>query len=197
MNIILVRHVETEANEKKFFSGWTDYPITKKGRTQRIKLGKSIKIYKDSVKRIYSSPMPRTKYTAIHISRILDLKIDFVEELKEINFGMFEGMTSLQIEDEHSEKWKMWNDDFVNYRVPQGESMSDLKDRVIPFIHDIIARDEDCIIVSHGAVIQTIVTYLLEFDLKDMWRFQFKNASYTEIEYNNGFGFLKKICPPE
>lgn len=197
MNIILIRHVETEANSNKKFSGWTDYPITKKGNLQLIKLGKCIKRYEGKINKIYSSPLPRTKYTSLHLSKILNVRIEFVEELKEINFGIFEGMTDLEIEEKYSEMWKAWNDDFVNYRVPEGESMSDLRDRVIPFIEDLIAKDEDCMIVSHGAVIQTIVTYLLEFDLGDMWRFQFKNASYTEIGYNKGFGFLKRICPME
>ncbi|MDO5707967.1 MAG: histidine phosphatase family protein [Andreesenia angusta] len=195
MNIVLVRHVETEANKDKKFSGWTDYPITKNGSIQRIKLGKEIKKYDGNIEKIYSSPKNRTKYTAIHLSRILNKKIEFIEELIEVNFGIFEGKTGRYISENHSEIWESWNSDFVNYRVPDGESIMDLRNRVIPFIDSIIERDEDCIIVSHGAVIQTILIYLLNFDLKDMWRFQVKNGSYTEIEYTDGFGFLKKIVP--
>ncbi len=194
MNIILVRHVETEANENRRFSGWTDYPVTKNGSVQRIKLGKEIKRHYN-IEKIYSSPLPRTKYTAVHLKRLLDADLEFSEALKEMNFGTFEGKTSNYIAENHPEIWKEWNEDFVNFRVPEGESMSDVRDRIVPFIEELIEKDEDCLIVSHGAAIQTLVTYLLNFDLKDMWRFQIKNGSYTEIEYNDGFGFLKKIVP--
>lgn len=194
MQIILVRHVETDANLNGMFSGWTDYPVTSRGKAQRIKVGKALKPY-ENVKKIYSSPLMRTRFTSEHISRVLKKKIYYREELKEVSFGIFEGKTGEYIEANHKEIWDSWNADFVNYSVPEGESIQDLKDRVMPFLNHIIEKDEDCVIVSHGAVIQTIVTQLLNFDLKDMWRFQFKNGSYTEIEYNEGFAFLKKLCP--
>lgn len=194
MNIILVRHVETEANRDKIFSGWTDYPVTKVGKIQRIKLGREIKKY-EKIQKMYSSPLPRTKYTAIHIKRVLKKKIEYSDILKEVHFGKFEGLKGSHIAEEFPDVWQQWNSDFVNYRIPEGESILDLKLRLIPFLENIIEKNEDCIIVSHGAAIQIMITYLLNFDVKDMWRFQIKNGSFAEIEYNDGFGFLKRLNP--
>lgn len=194
MKFILVRHGQTVANENRIFSGWTDYPLTERGKKQCKLLSESLKQY-DHVERIYSSPLLRAKTTAKYIAKGMGKGIVIREELKEINFGLFEQKTSQEIISEFSEEWESWNEDFVNFKLPDGENLLDLKGRVIPFIEKLLEDDKDAIIVSHGAVIQTVITHLLGLDLKQIWHFQCKNGSYTEIEYENGFGFIKKLVP--
>lgn len=194
MKIILVRHGETVANENRIFSGWTDYPLTKRGKKQCKLLSESLKSYSD-IEKIYSSPLVRAKTTAKYISKSLKTGIIIKQELKEINFGLFEKKTSAEIIEEFREDWEDWNKDFVNFKLPEGENLVELKKRVSPFIDALIKKDKDCILVTHGAVIQTVITYLLDLDLKKIWNFQCKNGSYTEIEYENNFGFIKKMVP--
>lgn len=70
MKIILVRHGETVANENKIFSGWTDYPLTERGKIQCRRLADCLKSYED-IDRIYASPLLRAKTTAKYIARSL------------------------------------------------------------------------------------------------------------------------------
>lgn len=194
MKFILARHGETLANENKIFSGWTDYPLTDRGKQQCKLLGEALKAYTE-IDRIYSSPLLRAKTTARYIANSLGKGLIIKEELKEINFGLFEKKTSAEIAQEFREEWNSWNQDFVNFKLPEGENLIELKNRVIPLIESLIKRDRDCIIVSHGAVIQTIITYLLDLELKQIWHFQCKNGAYVEIDYEKDFGFIKKIIP--
>lgn len=194
MKIILVRHGETLANENRIFSGWSDYPLTERGKTQCRMLAKCFENYPD-IDRIYSSPLLRAKTTASYIAKGMNKGIVIKSELKEINFGLFEKKTSEEIVSEFKEEWESWNNDYVHFKLPQGENLVELKERVVPFIDTLIKRDRDCIVVSHGAVIQTVITYLLDLDLKKIWHFQCKNGSYTEIDYEKDFGFIKKIVP--
>ncbi|OHW61838.1 alpha-ribazole phosphatase [Andreesenia angusta] len=194
MKIILVRHGETVANENKIFSGWTDYPLTERGRVQCVSLGRCLEKY-ENIDRIYASPLLRAKTTASYIAKSLKKGIIIKPELKEINFGLFEKKTSGEIMAEFKEDWEAWNRDYVHFKLPGGENLVELKERVVPFIDGLIERDEDCIVVTHGAVIQTVITYLLDLPLKKIWHFQCKNGSYTEIEYEKDFGFIKKIVP--
>nr|WP_129409247.1 histidine phosphatase family protein [Marinitoga lauensis] len=89
MKIILVRHVETEANKKKIFSGKLDYPITKHGREQIKELKKQLKSINIDI--IISSPLKRAYYTAIEISKVLNKTVITNDKIREINFGKFEG----------------------------------------------------------------------------------------------------------
>lgn len=194
MKLILARHVETEANANRIFSGWTDYPITDKGLIQAKKLGYELKkIY--NIDELYSSPLQRALTTAKVVSKSIERDIIITDNLKEVNFGIFEGKTGDEIQEKHEEHWNSWHHDYVNYRLPQGENLKDLLNRIKPLIDNLRRGDKDCLLVTHAAVIQVAITYLLDIDLKKMWNFQCKNASFVEIECSEDFAFVKRICP--
>ncbi|KNF07896.1 phosphoserine phosphatase 1 [Gottschalkia purinilytica] len=193
MKFILVRHGETEANANKIFSGWTDFPLTPNGIKQAEKLGEELKKYDIDV--IYSSPLPRALKTAEYISKAIKKEIITTECVKEINFGLFEGKTGEQIKKEHESDWNSWNEDYVNFRLPEGENLVDVFNRIKVFIDNLKDGEKNCVIVSHSAVIQIIITYLLDLELNKIWHFQCRNGSYVEIDYENDFGFIKKLMP--
>lgn len=193
MKLILLRHGETIANNKNILSGWTDYELTSKGKVECKKIEKEILSRFKSIKKIYSSNLNRAVITASHVNKKLNKKVIKTEILKEMNFGIFEGKNKDEIVDKHKNEWENWNNDYVNYRIPEGESVYDLKVRISPFIEKLIASNEDVLIVSHKAVIQVMITILLDIELDKMWYFDIKNSKYAEIEIKNNKAFLKKI----
>jgi len=196
MRLVLARHGQTEANIGGIYSGWTDFPLTDKGKKQIEKLGESLRRYED-IECIYSSPLPRALSTAKAISKIIDKQIHTIDCLKEMNFGVFDGKTGDEIQDQYQNEWKLWNEDYVNYRIPEGENLIDVYDRIIEFVDSIKNKEGTYLIVTHGGIIQTIITYLLDLELNKMWHFQCPPAGYVEIEYNNNFGFLKRLTTCE
>lgn len=192
MKFILVRHGETEANVGKIFSGWSDFPLTEKGSKDILETAKALKKYKD-VEIIYSSPLNRTLTTANAIANSLKKDIQVVDSLKEMNFGIFEGKKNDYIQENHSEEWKSWLKDYVNYRIPEGENLIDVLDRIKDFVDRLIEKNKDAIIVTHGGIIQVMTTYLLDLGLDKMWHFQCPPAGYLEIEYVDNFGYLRKL----
>lgn len=192
MRFILARHGETEANKGGIFSGWTDFPLTNEGKKQIKKLGKELKRYED-IECVYSSPLPRALSTAKAIAGIIEKEIHTEDCLKEMNFGVFDGKTFSEIQSQYEVEWKMWNDDYINYRIPDGENLIDVYERIVEFIDRLKNNDGTCVIVTHGGIIQTIITYLLDLGLDKMWHFQCPPAGYVEIEYNDNFGFLRRL----
>jgi len=196
MRFILARHGETEANVGGIYSGWTDFPLTDKGKKQIKKLGKALKRYED-IECIYSSPLQRALSTAKAISKVIDKQIHTVDCLKEMNFGVFDGKTGDEIQGQYQTEWKMWIEDYVNYRIPEGENLIDVYDRIIEFIDSLKNKEGTCLIVTHGGIIQTIITYLLDIGLDKMWHFQCPPAGYAEIEYSDNFGFIRRLTTSE
>lgn len=193
MKLILARHAETQANKNGIFSGWTDYPLTEKGKKQAQRLAYELK-KNYNIDEMYSSPLGRAMSTSKMVSRSIERDIITTECLKEVNFGLFEGKTGKEIETHHGDHWKSWNDDFVNYRLPQGENLIDLLSRIKPLIDNLRTTDKTCLLVAHSAVIQVAITYLLDIEVKKMWNFQVKNCSYVEFECTDDFAFIKQLC---
>lgn len=194
MKLIIARHAETEANANRIFSGWTDYPLTDRGLIQAKKLGYELK-KNYNIDLLYSSPLDRALNTAKIVSKSIEREIIITDNLKEVNFGIFEGKTGIEIQKEHEDHWNSWHSDYVNFRLPEGENLIDLLNRIKPLIDNLRQGDKDCLLVTHAAVMQVAITYLLDIDLKKMWNFQCKNASYVELECTKDFAFIKKLCP--
>lgn len=192
MKFILVRHGETEANIGGIYSGWTDFPLTEKGNKDIQATANALKRYKD-IDKIYSSPLNRALNTAKAISETMNKEIQIVPNLKEMNFGIFDGKEREYIQKNHLNEWDLWIKDYVNYRIPQGENLLDVYDRIVDFINELIEKNKSCIIVTHGGIIQTIITYLLDLGLDKMWHFQCPPSGYVEIEYVDNFGYLRRL----
>lgn len=193
MKLILARHAETQANKNGIFSGWTDYPLTEKGEKQAKRLAYELK-KNYNIDEMYSSPLGRAMSTSKIVSRSIEREIITTDCLKEVNFGLFEGKTGKEIQKDHEDHWKSWNDDFVNYRLPHGENLIDLLSRIKPLIDNLRTTDKSCLLVAHSAVIQVTITYLLDIEVKKMWNFQIKNCSYVEFECTDDFAFIKQLC---
>jgi len=193
MKFILVRHGETMANIGKVYSGWSNYDLTEKGKLQIKILAQELRAYK--VDAIYASSLGRTMETANEIAKIIGKEVVVDDNLKEINFGVFDGKTAKEIEEDYPNEWKSWINDYESYRIPEGECLRDVLNRVKGFIDSIKEDEGTCIMVSHGGVIQSIITYLLDLELNKMWHFQCPPGGYVEIDYMNNFGYLRKLIP--
>lgn len=193
MKLIMVRHGETEANVSGIYSGWTNYSLTAKGEKQVKKVVEYLK--HENIDVIYSSPLDRALKIAKAIADETNKDIEIVDSLREINFGIFEGKTHEEIKRDHKDEYKNWSEDYVNYRVSQGESLRDLHDRINEFVNELKKTNEDktYLLVTHGGTIGVLITILLGLDMEKMWNFKIPPGSVAEIEYNQGFGVLAKL----
>lgn len=191
MKLILIRHVETKANAEKKYIGHTKSEYTDNGKKQ---ISKIIEVVKDEkIKKIYSSPLPRALSIAKRLSSEMDKGLEIEPSLIEMNFGIFEGKTYLEAKDEFEKEWKAWTKDYKSYRIPKGESLTDVYNRVARFIDILKPTEETYILVSHGGIIQTIITYLLDLNVDDRWHFKIPPGTIVEIEYNYDYGILTKM----
>ncbi|WP_427339678.1 alpha-ribazole phosphatase [Caloranaerobacter sp. DY30410] len=191
MKLILVRHGETQANIDKLYSGWTDFPLTDRGKEQVKNLLEILS--KENIDTIYSSPLSRALVTAEIISKHIGKKIYVSEKLKEMNFGIFEGKSYKEISETYHLEWEKWINDNIKYRIPNGESLIDMYNRVTQFIDKLKDKDGTFLLVTHAGVIRIVITYLLNLNIDEMWHFKILPGGLVEILYENDFGVLTKL----
>ncbi|WP_097026431.1 alpha-ribazole phosphatase [Clostridium peptidivorans] len=182
MNIYLLRHGQTEQNLKGFYYGNLDVDITSKGIKQIEYISNKVKNV--TFDKIYVSNMKRALSSASIISRNKDISFIRDKRLNEMNLGVFEGKSYEDIQREYPKEFQKWSDDWKYYAPPEGESYVDFYERVKVFFQEILKlEDENVLLVTHGGVIRSILTYVMGEDLDVFWKFGSKNGDLTLVKY--------------
>lgn len=154
-NFYIIRHGQTQYNREKRKQGWSDSPLTLKGVNQVINLSNHLKKHlKGKEYSIFVSPLARTKQTASILCDTLEYDYSncvFLNDLREHSFGIWEGMTEEEIENEFPGELQKRENDRWNYLIPGGESYKLLNDRVLPILNAKYPT-EDIVFVTHGMV---------------------------------------------
>lgn len=180
-NLILIRHGITEWNKQGRYCGYKDVSLSSQGKIQVVKLRNNLKNI--SFDRIYCSDRKR----ALQTRAILFGKSNFTRarDLREINFGVFEGLKHDEIMEKYPKVYKEWLADPYKGRIPNAESMQVFKNRVQRAIKKILNfnRGKTIAVVCHGGVIGIFVSSILRS--RDFWSYVPSAASVTIVEYRN------------
>lgn len=218
MRIYLVRHGETPWNEEMRYQGQTDVPLSERGRKQADALREAH--FRGNIAgsdpihwaKVYSSDLKRALETAKIILGTQDKshiagsdpthkEITLCKDLREINYGVFEGVLLEDIKKNYAEILQQWWRDPQKARIPDGESLEELKERVLRCYHNIVEShketDAHILIVSHGGPLRIIFMDVLEFSLSQARSFRVDNTSLSIVEYKNNrpvLTLLNDIC---
>lgn len=149
------------------------------------------KISPEEMGRIYASPSGRAIYTARALSE--DIAAD--PRLSEIDFGLFDGMTLNEIRLNYPDEFECWAHAKEDYCFPNGERADDFFNRVRQGFSEIISHNpnNNITLVTHGGVIQAIISYLLKGDNSLFWNFKIDNCSITSLTMNEMNVIFNKV----
>ena len=121
------------------------------------------------------------------------IKFTRVNGLREINFGVFEGLKHDEIMKKHSDLYKKWLADPYKARIPKAEPTQVFKKRVMSSIKKILRTNPGKTIaaVCHGGVIGIFLSSILKS--MDFWSYVPSPASLTTVEYKKGKFRIKKF----
>ncbi len=185
MRIYLVRHGLTHWNHEFRYQGHTDIELSPQGIEQAFALKKRLK--GEDIKAIFSSDLRRARQTAEIINQEHNLEIQIDPALKEVNFGVWEGLTYQDLQQKYPEQLKIWKDTPHLLDIETGETFDSLMHRAINFVNNIYNayRKDNIIVVSHGGTIAAMICGLMNEPLKFMWTYKQKNAALNIIKRNN------------
>lgn len=176
--LVLVRHGESKWNKLGLWQGWTDIDLTAKGTSQAKETGRQLKdIHFDYA---YSSPLIRATKTLEEILKVLgqtDLKVIKNHAVTEKHYGIYAGKNKWQVkkevgEEEFQKLRRSWD-----YPAPEGESMKQVYERLIPYYEKEILtklkQGQNVIISSHGNTLRTLVKYLDNLSEKEIAKLEF------------------------
>lgn len=164
-NLILVRHGESEWNQKSIWTGLTDISLSEKGIEESRNAGENLRDFPINI--AYTSPLLRAKQTLDEIKNVLGLqniKTYENQALNERDYGIFTGKNKWEIQREVGrEKFKQLRRGWDS-PIPEGETLKDVYNRVIPYYETEILpklkEGKNVLIVAHGNSLRALIKYL-------------------------------------
>lgn len=191
MKFLFVRHGKTHFNEINLTQGWCDSPLSKLGVKQVENMSLQLKDY--SIKKAYTSPLGRAVETSEIILQGHNIAPIYDKRLKEVNFGILEGINTQLVKKLHVETTDWMDTLEMDYRPYKGEDLHDVINKHIEFLNDIIAsskEDDTVLIVGHGCSLYGLVKTLVPHDA----RLSFPdNATTIIVDYKEGHYSLDTI----
>lgn len=186
INFYFVRHGETVWNKTGRYQGTTDVSLSELGKMQAEKT--ALWFRSKTVDGVISSPLERARETAECIAKPHGLEVETMPLLQELCFGDWEGKTAEEIEG----LWPgMIEDMYHNPQslvLPHGESFADCQKRGLEAIRELTERGDNktYVIVSHGAILRTIVCGMIHIPLANSWNLSFSNTGVTNVYHYPG-----------
>ncbi|MGV8982871.1 alpha-ribazole phosphatase [Clostridium sp.] len=192
MNIYLLRHGQTEENRKGSYYGNLDISLNSIGISQ----GNSAKAFFNDIKldKVYVSDKKRTSEMAELVLGQAEVEIIQDNRINETNFGDFEGKTYQEIKSEYPEESICWQNNWMEFVPPGGESYIKLCERVKCFMEEIKKLECDNILLcTHSGVIRAIYCYVMNENIDLFWKFGCKNGDISIIKYEFGNLYIDAI----
>jgi probable phosphoglycerate mutase len=186
MRLIAIRHGETEWNVLAREMGQLDSPLTERGVDQAKAL--AARLGKRSLAAIYSSDLGRAVQTAHIISAMAGVEVFPKSELRERHMGIFQGLTSAEMEQRFPTEYSSYRRDPHHFQIPQGESGRQRLERSVQCLTAIAERHAEgtVVVVTHGGFLMGFFEHVLGMPPGNGWRFKKQNAAYNCFEYANG-----------
>jgi broad specificity phosphatase PhoE len=175
LRLVLVRHGETEWSRDRRHTGRTDLPLTERGIEEAAAARGPLEGW--SFARVLSSPLVR----ALETARLAGLgeRAETREELREWDYGEYEGLTTAQI---HADRpgWLLWRDG-----CPGGESPRDVGARADRLLGELASADGDVAVFGHGHMLRVLTARWLELDPAAGARFVLETGTVSVLGWEH------------
>ncbi|MDD3519747.1 MAG: histidine phosphatase family protein [Actinomycetota bacterium] len=192
--LFLVRHGKTKWNIEGRYQGVTNTNLTSEG-VQQAKLS-ALYLSKVKFSGIYSSPLGRAVETAEAFKKVLKKGYVIRENLKEINFGKWEGLKFDEINERYNYDYQNWLKDPYSNPPTDGESFIALTKRALGELRRIFEENPDnsnILIISHGGLIVSLLVYWLKIP-PEKWSSIIQSHGAINIVYlDKNFTYISQI----
>lgn len=181
--LYLLRHGEVVGAGTRRYNGQADVGLAERGVAQYHQLKE--RFAGATLAACYTSDLTRCAQGAELLGAHFGVTPVKYKELRELDIGIWQGLTWDELMERYPVEWQARLDDVVNYRVPQGENLLDVNNRVMPVINDIVARHqgEEVLVVAHGGVNRIILLNAIGAPLAALFNIEQNYCCLNIIDY--------------
>jgi len=186
VEIVLVRHGETEWSRDMRHTGRTDIPLTDAGREQATML--RVPLAQWNFARVETSPLSRAQETCRLAG--LDGRARVSDALLEWDYGEYEGITTKEIRAGRPD-WFLWRDG-----CPGGETAEDVGARLDPLVAELKSAEGEVALFAHGHVLRVLTARWLGLPPQDGRLFALSTATLSVLGYERETAVIRRWNAP-
>lgn len=197
LEIILIRHGQTDWNRQRRIMGHHPIPLNAAGRLQALKVAANLR--KVPLDRIVTSPFLRALETARILAKGRKIGLKLAPEVAEIGYGLWVGKKFDEVRGDKN--FKIYHTRPRLACAPEGEKMTTVQKRAVGLIEKLRKQHKKggrIAVVSHADVIKVILVHYMGLDLNDMLRFRIDNCGLSLLWFSEKRHRVMAVnCPPD
>lgn len=194
--LVIVRHGQSQWNLENKFTGWIDIDLSPKGVEEAMQAAEKLKDYKFDM--AFTSDLIRAQRTLDIILRntgMEDIPVEKNQALNERMYGDLQGLNKDECRQKFGEEQvKIWRRSY-DIPPPNGESLKDTADRVLPYYHSKIEPElkngKDIIISAHGNSLRALIMYLEGLSKEEILQTEIPTGSPKEYIFDDSLKVLE------
>ena len=181
--LYLIRHAEVEPRFQRVFGGRIDMGLSEQGCRQAESLAAYFRGH--ALDAFYSSPMQRARQTLQPFLQTTAPQPVFLEELREVDFGDWTGLSWEEVNDKLQMDPFAWLEYLDRAAIPNAERTPAWRTRIETCLNQILSQNpgQSVAIICHGGVIRMMLSILLKIALVQTAAFAVEYASLTRVDY--------------
>ncbi len=180
MDLVLVRHGETELNRADVFRGRADPPLNRQGLRQAEAASRRLASF--PLEAAYASPLLRAAQTARAIASPHGIEVELHPSFIDVDYGEWSEKSVDEVAGTWPREFALWQQDPASLRFPGGESLKEARERLREGLEMLRSRHQGVVLlVGHKVVNRVILCICLGLGLEGIWRLDQSNGAINLI----------------
>jgi len=185
MELHLIRHGQSNWNEERRIQGQSESFLTDLGVQQAQVVGERLRHF--NFDQVFCSTSLRTRQTAEHLFKHREVGIEYLDTLREIGLGPWEGKLHDDVAEAEPVFYKQFSHEPHLFNIPGAETFDELQQRIVTAVEKIVAiyHQRQVAVVSHGTILKSFLCYIQRRPLSEMRELpQLHNCAHSIVEIN-------------
>ena len=185
MELILVRHGETEYNRADVFRGRVDLPLNERGQAQARAAADYLSAR--AFESFYCSPLLRAMQTAEAIAEPHGGDLDPNDYFIDVDYGEWSGKNITEIRENWPREFSIWSDNPEMAAFPGGEAVKEVRERLYEGLEMLSRTHEGTVLlVGHKLINRIMLCIILGLPTSGIWRVEQSNGAINFISRGKG-----------
>lgn len=186
LEVVLIRPGATDFDAEGRIQGTLDIPLNAEGQSEVERLIRELQ--GRGIELLYAPECEPAHETAQAIGRALGLRVKRLDDLRNLDHGLWQGMRVDEVKRKQPKVYRQWQDQPECVCPPQGETVGDARSRVARVLDRLFKKHPEGTIglVAPEPMASLLRQALVEGDLGDLWQASAEHGRYETLRVGNG-----------